>query len=169
MTRDGVIGHVAGGFELSMGRAEPLPPQTGIPFPKLVGWLLANGLVSIPKGVKFKGADGEVAPAVQVEGGIEKLREVMEEFIALQQAHTCLVQHLYTLDQRLGMSPDEPERAQAFQLPNEAVTNKLLHDLAEKDEKLHTLRQERHELETQLAQQRADFRDLQRKYRILSS
>ncbi len=76
----------------------------------------------------------------------------MKEFVVLQQAHTCLVQTLHTQDQRLGMSPDEPYRAQASQSPNEEVENKLLKDLAEKDEKLQTLRQDHHELEMKLAQ-----------------
>ena len=83
LTRDGVISHLAGAFEYSMGRIEPLPPQTGLPFPRLVGWLLVNVFFPIPKHVKFKGNDGEVLPAIQTEGGIERLRELMEEFIVL--------------------------------------------------------------------------------------
>ena len=83
LTRDGVVAHLAGAFEYSMGRIEPLPRQTGVPVPRLLGWLLVNGIWSIPKNVKFKGNDGNVAPAIQTEGGIEKLREVMEEFIVL--------------------------------------------------------------------------------------
>jgi len=84
------------------------------------------------------------------------LQEVKDELIALQQAHTCLEQNLHTQGQQLGMRANEPYRAKVSQSPNVEVQNKLLHDLAKKDEKLQILSQERYDLETQLAQREAN-------------
>jgi len=83
LTRDGVIAHLAGSFGYSMGQVAALPPQSGPPMRKLVSWLLINGIIPFPKGVKFKGNDGQQIPALSSEGGIVHLREIMEEFIAL--------------------------------------------------------------------------------------
>ena len=82
LTRDGVIAHLVGVFEYSMGRHEALPPQSGVPAPWLLGRLLMNGIIPFPKNVRFRGNDGRVAPAMQSEeGDIERLRAVVEEFI----------------------------------------------------------------------------------------
>lgn len=82
LTRDGVIAHLVGAFEYSMSQHESLPPQSGIPFPGLIGRLVINGILSIPKNVRFRGKGGGVAPVIQSEkGDIEGLRAVMEEFI----------------------------------------------------------------------------------------
>lgn len=82
LTRDGVIAHLVGAFEYSMGQHESLPPQSGIPFPTLVGRLVINGIFPIPHNVKFRGKDGGVASLILSEDAdIERLRTVMEEFI----------------------------------------------------------------------------------------
>jgi len=81
LTLDGVIDHLVGFYEYSMGEGEPLPLLHQFRFRKIIGFGMMNGIISIPKNVRFRKKDGTVAPIIQTKADADRLLEVQEEFI----------------------------------------------------------------------------------------
>lgn len=90
-TKDALIAHLIGAVEYSMGRQEQLP-RAGFGWrPKVIGFIVLSGLFPLPKNVKFRDAQGEIAPPVTATGDITRLREVMEEFVSGLESGTLTV------------------------------------------------------------------------------
>ncbi len=81
LTVDGVIDHFVGFYEYSMGEGESLPLQRQFRFRKTIGFGVMNGIISIPKNVRFSKKDGTAAPIIQTRADADRLLEVQEEFI----------------------------------------------------------------------------------------
>jgi hypothetical protein len=85
---DQLIPHLIASFEMSMGRGRQLPYQGNWVMRHIVFPIATTGLIKIPKNVKFKSKAGNVEPPLITEGGLQRLGEIMEEFIAGEKAGT---------------------------------------------------------------------------------
>lgn len=80
LTRDTMIAHLAQAVRYSMGRTAPLPDRSTWVSRNLIGPLICNGWLRIPRNVRMQGTDNP-PPA-----DLETLHALIEEYLGLVQA-----------------------------------------------------------------------------------
>lgn len=85
---DEMIRHLIGTMNYSMGKQGEQHFNGNWFFVNVVGPLAVNGILPLPKNVKFKTSEGVTAPALTDEGDLDTLAAAIEEFIAADEAGT---------------------------------------------------------------------------------
>jgi hypothetical protein len=81
-----VIHHLLWATNYSMGEHGQQHFNGNWVFENIVGPLAVNGILPLPKGVKFKTATGETDTALQEAGDVDALAAALEEFIRKEEA-----------------------------------------------------------------------------------
>lgn len=83
-----LIPHLLWAVNYSMGKHGQQHDNSNWALRTLVAPLAVNGLLPLPKNVKFKTAEGKVDTSISDPGTIDDLAAAMEEFIAKEEAGT---------------------------------------------------------------------------------
>lgn len=82
MKAEELIPHLLGTMQFSVGEGPNIPYGGNWVTENIVGPLLLNGILPMPKNVKFKDEEGEAAPALSSPGTLEDLKASMDEYIS---------------------------------------------------------------------------------------
>lgn len=91
MNGERLIRHLLWAINYSMGKHGQMHYTGNWVFENIIGPLAVNGLLPLPKNVKFRTAEGKVDTDISEEGNIKDLAEAIEEFIEKEETGTLKV------------------------------------------------------------------------------